>query len=162
MFKLLLLASSACLAQSAFAGCDAPPLPASAWQQVRPDLRCKREGSDLTRCEITAARAGTFRLEATSEICTGAGSWLKAMRIDFKINGKPRDDCVPSNRLDPLVSDTWIQTAECSIGMKAGDRAEILVRHNRAGAQPKEIAVAGSYLDEARVKTVRGRGPGDS
>ena len=72
MFKALLLASLACLAQAASARCDAPPLPASAWQQIRPDLRCKREGSDLTRCEITAVRSGTFKLEATSEICTGA------------------------------------------------------------------------------------------
>jgi len=162
MFKALLLASLACFAQAASAKCDAPPLPASAWQQIRPDLRCKREGSDLTRCEITAVRSGTFKLEATSEICTGADSWRKAMRIDFKVNGKTRDDCVPSNRLDPLVSDTWVQTAECSIGMSAGDRAEILVRHNRAGAQPKEISVAGSYLDEARGRTVPGRASGGS
>jgi len=60
------------------------------------------------------------------------------------------------------VSDTWVQTAECSIGMSAGDRAEILVRHNRAGAQPKEISVAGSYLDEARGRTVPGRASGGS
>jgi len=162
MLKALLLVSSACLSQAASAACDAPPLPASAWQQVRPELRCKREGSDLTRCEISAVRTGTFKLEATSEICTGASSWLKAMRIDFKVNGKARDDCLASTRVDPLVSDTWLQTAECSIGMTKGDRAEILVRHNREGAQPKEISVAGSYLDEAGARTLPGHAPGGS
>ena len=116
-------------------------------------------GSDQTRCEITAARSGTFKLEATSEICTGADSWRKAMRIEFKVNGRARDDCAPSNRLDPLVSDTWVQTAECSIGMAAGDRAEILVRHNGAGAQPKGISIAGSYLEDTRARTVQGRAP---
>jgi hypothetical protein len=38
--------------------------------------------------------------------------------------------------------------------MHTGDRAEILVRHNRARARPKEIFVAGSYADEAPAATV--------